>query len=614
MLRKLVTLSLTLSAWSITTTLPDGQIKGIVVNGTEMYRGIPYAQPPLGNLRFREPVEIQPWHGVKDATNFGASCTQPGSPGTGQSPGWKSINVTDSSEDCLFVNVFRPLNKTNLPVMVYLHAGEFVYGSSNDEENNFPYLSKNIVLVTANSRLGITGFGALTEFAKESNGSTGNYGMLDQRMVLKWIQKSIKSLGGDPTRVTIFGESSGGTSVSFHVTSSESKKYFQRAILESPGVTQSKTLTDARINTEYIITSLAHYYSPGCTLASPVQYQHFPTRTLYTNQSSLINGTVDEVKANCTSDPQCPGILYNNDLKGGFKVASPYPFSYRTYSYVDLYLKWGDVGTAGATCLRSASMDSLTKLAEDVPYSDTIKTDRWAPVIDGTNLNASITELVRDDGISDVDILSGSNKDEGTIFMELVPRIECNATYEDFEKWAVSLYGEDLGSQIPPMYLTIDQPVPKCRGGTEGNGTWYMSAMRSTGDWTILCRSKMIVEKALKPAYQYYFVLEPVYSMNYDNLDDLGAFHGSEVPFVFGDPWELSNKGERQLSSAMGCYWANFAETGNPNNGSCSGYPYWPPFGASQSYIEFSATNETSVISAKAQLHKEACDVFSKYP
>ena len=615
MIRFLLTLSTTVSTVAIITSIPDGSIEGIIVNKTEMYRGIPFAQPPVGNLRFRDPVPINPWSGVKDATNFGASCTQPGSPGTHRGPGWASINVSVSSEDCLYLNVFKPFNKTNLPVMVYLHAGEFVYGSSNDEENNFPYLSNNVILVTANSRIGLVGFGALPEFANESNGSTGNYGMLDQRLVFKWIQKSISSLGGDPSRVTIFGESSGGTSVSFHITSRESKKYFHRAILESPGVTQTKLLSEALVNTQYVITCLAFYQSASCVLSSPVVYKHFPTRVLYTNTSALILGTIDSLKLKCSSDASCPGIQYDNDKGGGYFVSSPHPFLKKTFSNVDLYLKWGEVGQSGVNCLRTASIISITLVSESLPFDDTIVTDGVAPVIDGVNLNQTITEIVRNEGITDIEVLSGSNKDEGTIFMELVPEIKCNATYSDFQEWSTTLYGEELGSQIPSLFEVIDQPVPQCNDDTKGNGTWYMSAMRSTGDWTILCRSKMISSKSMKSSYQYYFTHEPQYSMNYNSLSTLGAFHGAEVPFVFGDYFELSNPGERQLSSAMGCYWSNFAETGSPNNGSCSipGLPYWPTFGTSESYIELAATTTTSNVTVQTHLHKAACDLFSQF-
>eukprot|EP00755_Sulcionema_specki_P014903 Sspe_Gene.57943::Locus_31787_Transcript_1_1_Confidence_1.000_Length_864::g.57943::m.57943/K03929/pnbA; para-nitrobenzyl esterase len=242
---------------------PYGPVRGTVVNDTEVFRGIPFAAPPVGALRFKSPVPPKPWTEVRDATDFGPSCLQPGSPGTGDRPGWPSINVSSSSEDCLFLNIYRPATATGpLPVMVYFHAGEFHYGSSNDLENNFPYFSRDILLVTPNARIGPFGFVALDGL--RDGGSTGNYGMLDQREALRWVQQAIHAFGGDPDRVTIFGESSGGTSVAYHLTNPKSHGLFHRAILESPGITQIKQFDHAVTNSLYLASSLAGNGSEGC--------------------------------------------------------------------------------------------------------------------------------------------------------------------------------------------------------------------------------------------------------------------------------------------------------------------------------------------------------------
>ena len=127
--------------------LPDGPIRGSQTLTTRFFRGVPYAKPPLGELRWKPPVAPDPWGPEpRDATRFGASCPQKG--------GWPTINLTVISEDCLFLNVYAPVPspdatpKEGYPVMVYLHAGEFRYGSSNDAENNWPYFSNTTVLVT----------------------------------------------------------------------------------------------------------------------------------------------------------------------------------------------------------------------------------------------------------------------------------------------------------------------------------------------------------------------------------------------------------------------------------------------------------------------------------
>ena len=255
-----------------TVTTPDGPIVGFSQDGVDAFRGIPYAAPPTGDNRFRPPQAPATWTVPLDATQWPPSCLQRGAPGTGHfphnSPGWATLNVTAASEDCLYANVYVPsATKTGaggakdalLPVMVYFHAGEFRFGTSNDAENAWPYFSDgNVVLVTANVRLGMLGFAALDELrSRDASNSTGNYGVQDQRAVLQWVKRSISAFGGDPTRVTIFGESSGGSSVGFHLSSAKSAGLFQRAILESPGLTQSKTWEAASTNTRAVVSELA---------------------------------------------------------------------------------------------------------------------------------------------------------------------------------------------------------------------------------------------------------------------------------------------------------------------------------------------------------------------
>ena len=166
----------------------SGFVRGFA-NGTHhVYRGIPYARAPIGDLRWRPPVEAVPWKGVRDATHFNATCSQP--PGGVTPPGqpppgyWNSLNITVTSEDCLFVNVYTPAHmKSNstFPVMVYIHAGEFWVGSSNDLENDWAP-APDVILVTFNFRVGAFGFmGGEMLRNRSSDGSTGNYGMQDQR-------------------------------------------------------------------------------------------------------------------------------------------------------------------------------------------------------------------------------------------------------------------------------------------------------------------------------------------------------------------------------------------------------------------------------------------------
>nr|XP_053605093.1 uncharacterized protein LOC128672172 [Plodia interpunctella] len=188
------------------------------------FKGIPYAAPPLGELRFKAPQPVTPWNGIRKATEFGSICYQIFDIFTGQF-------TPNGSEDCLYLNVYTPdlKPKKPLPVMVYIHGGAFMCGSGNDDIYGPEFLVKHdVILVTFNYRLEAFGFLCL-----DTEDIPGNAGMKDQVAALRWVNKNIANFGGDPNNVTIFGESAGGASVSFHLVSPMSKGLFRRAIAQS---------------------------------------------------------------------------------------------------------------------------------------------------------------------------------------------------------------------------------------------------------------------------------------------------------------------------------------------------------------------------------------------
>jgi len=187
------------------------------------FRGIPYAKAPVADLRFKDPLPAEEWEDVLDASQEGPSCTQ---------FNWFTKSFM-GTEDCLKLNVYTHDVDTEQPkpVMVWIHGGGFDMGSGNGETDIYGpgyFLDRDIVLVTINYRLGVFGF-LSTGDAK----APGNYGLLDQTLALKWVQEHIRSFGGDPDSVTIFGESAGGASVEFHVLSPLSSGLFHRAISQS---------------------------------------------------------------------------------------------------------------------------------------------------------------------------------------------------------------------------------------------------------------------------------------------------------------------------------------------------------------------------------------------
>jgi para-nitrobenzyl esterase len=217
-------------------TIDTGTIEGLVdsASGVTVFRGIPYAAPPVAELRWRPPQPAQPWHGVRDASQLGRNCMQH-QPYSDIDPFTAGV-----SEDCLYLNVWtkslaRPASRVPLPVLVWIHGGGFFAGFGGEERHNGARLAqKGAVVVTINYRLGPFGFLAHPALAAESpHHAAGNYGLLDQIAALQWVQRNIARFGGDPSRVTIFGESAGGFSVGSLIASPLAKGLFQRAILES---------------------------------------------------------------------------------------------------------------------------------------------------------------------------------------------------------------------------------------------------------------------------------------------------------------------------------------------------------------------------------------------
>ena len=209
-----------------------GLVSGI--NGTSpevrVYQGIPFAAPPVGELRWRAPQPAPHWDGVLQADHFGPMCMQSRMPGPSgaQSP---------MSEDCLYLNLWTAAKSPDekRPVMVWSHGGGYAMGSGDSPQFDGEALAKKgVVLVTYNCRLGVFGFFAHPELTKESGKSaSGNYGLIDLAAVLRWVQKNISKFGGDPNRVTIFGVSAGAGLVANLVGSPEARGLFQRGIAQS---------------------------------------------------------------------------------------------------------------------------------------------------------------------------------------------------------------------------------------------------------------------------------------------------------------------------------------------------------------------------------------------
>ena len=215
----------------------SGELQGVVDDGVASFKGISFAAPPVGELRWRPPQPAAPWTGVRQAAGFGADCMQGrfGPPPAAGAPGPPA-----SSEDCLFLNVWRPVSATSgakLPVMVWIHGGGFMFGSGSFPMTSGAQFAKHgVVLVSLNYRLGRFGFFAFPALSREHADETkGNYAYMDQIAALHWVKRNIAAFGGDPNNVTIFGFSAGGVSVHSLLASPMARGLFHKAIAESGG-------------------------------------------------------------------------------------------------------------------------------------------------------------------------------------------------------------------------------------------------------------------------------------------------------------------------------------------------------------------------------------------
>ncbi|MET8982252.1 carboxylesterase family protein [Streptomyces sp. NPDC004539] len=178
-----------------------GRVAGERLDGVTVFRGVPYAAPPVGRLRFASPVPPQPWSGIRDATRFGA-------------PALQTDYLPDSSEDCLYANVWTPDVQGRRPVLVYIHGGGWMIGAGSEEDYDGarPAVRGDMVVVTFNYRLGLLGWGLHEDLTDTRTGSFGNWGLQDQAALLRWVQANARAFGGDPENITLAGTSAGGSS------------------------------------------------------------------------------------------------------------------------------------------------------------------------------------------------------------------------------------------------------------------------------------------------------------------------------------------------------------------------------------------------------------------
>jgi para-nitrobenzyl esterase len=461
-----------------------GNLRGLAERGgVRAFKGVPYARAPIGPLRWKPPEPAKSWAGTRPAGEIGQACMQPVS-GANDFYAYASFAM---SEDCLTLNVWAPANAKGSAVMVFLHGGGFVTGSGGVRMYDATKLARRgVIVVTANYRLGVFGFLAHPELSAESeHGVSGNYGLLDQFAALRWVQHNISAFGGDPGRVTIFGESAGGISVALLMTSPMATGLFQRAIIESAP-----------------LWALPNLRRPSLD---------FPPA-------------------------EAAGLAFGRDR--------------HVPTLADL---------------RSLSAKELLTVAADNPVGNK---GVASPVVDGWVVPAQIYETFEAGREAKVPLIAGFNSGEMTGFgPEAMPPVAANRS--QYEAAIRASYGD-----LAPLYLSLypasaigDSSV---RAATEGFFGWGPE------------RLVQLHQRAGQSVWFYYF--DHTYPS--ELMRGIGAFHGSELPFVFGHvgagvrvmpnwPDPPAQPEDHAMSEILMDYWTAFAKDGKP---SAPGRPTWPAF------------------------------------
>jgi para-nitrobenzyl esterase len=439
----------------------SGLVEGLDADGVRVFRGIPFAAPPIGALRWRAPAPPASWTRVRNADQFSPICMQPGAYPDDAPP-------EPMSEDCLYLNIWAPAgaHEAPLPVMVWIYGGGLLNGGGSTPLYAGDALARRgVIVVTFNYRLGAFGFLAHPELTREAEyGASGNYGLLDQIAALNWVQRNISAFGGDPANVTVFGQSSGAISISALVSSPLARGLFHRAIAQSGA------------------------------LLEPLE-----------------------------AAPEF-------GLEGAEQV-----------------------GLAFASRLEAPTLSALRALPAativERPFNP-------QPVVDGYVLRETPFEALAGGRANDVDLLVGSNAEEGIYFLS---GREVNAANlgdrlrEDFPGFIVSLIG--------PQAAADDSAAREAFISFE-------SDMRF--GWNMWAWARLHAAAARRNTFYYRFAHTPA--------GQQGATHGAEMAYVFDHldlydaPWTQS---DRRLAQTMIAYWTNFARTGDPNG---AGLPDWPEF------------------------------------
>jgi len=486
-----------------------GPIIGHASGAVTAFLGIPYAAPPVGALRWAATADHAAWSAPLDAAALGPACSQTAG-GLGQSGPY--------SEDCLTLNVWTPSANpaAHAPVMVFIHGGVFIHGSSNQPGyDGAAIAAAGGVVVTLNYRLGVLGFlahPALT--AEDAHHSSGNAGLLDQQAALRWVHANIAAFGGDPANVTIFGESAGSMSVCAHIASPLAAGLFRRALGESG----------------------------TCLLfATPLH--------------SVVGATRPSAEAAGVGVAQALGCGAASDV---------------------------------LACMRAKSTDDVLAAS---PSVEDIAGLPSQPNIDGYVLPEPPAQAFAAGRVNRIEsYLGGTNLDEGTLF-SVMKTLDTEADYEA----AITALVPGHASDAIALYDPARYPSFKAA---------YDAALT---DLVFVCPTRVQARRLIDvgtTTYAYEFTRLTTFGA----AASLGVYHGSELPFVFGNLTVRSgmSAADRAFSNQVIGAWTRFAATGDPNGG---GAPAWSPYAAATAaYLDLG-----DPLKPETGLHQATCDVVEQW-
>ena len=454
------------------TTIAQGEIAGVLEDGYALYMNIPYAEAPLGDLRWKAPVPHSAWDTVYQANHWGNRPPQPFDPN--QNGGEVAM-----SEDCLYLCIGTPATSKNdkLPVFVNIHGGGFLTGYYGGVQAN--YIKEGIVYCSIEYRMGAFGFMSHPELREESDyGMSGNYGIMDQVCALRWIHDNIAAFGGDPEKITIAGESAGGISVHILSASPECKGLFRGAISESGG-------------------------------------SMWPVSDKRNGNTAIQDARSAEVD--------------------GLKMQE-------------------QLGCANLKEMREADWQAIQQLT---------KWEGFWPVADGKYIMGDAYKEYEVGRFNDVNVLMGTNSDEGSMFVQPMP-------VADYEALVCSVY-TDWCDRFLEMYPATN----------EQEAYYSLSDIFRDGSfaWPTYAWANQQTRYGKGKCYMYYFDhCSP--NTCFDSPRG-GASHVAEMPFAYG--WDFGEKRilpeEQPIRDAMIAYWINFTKYQNPNGLEASeSLPYWPEY------------------------------------